>query len=85
MTRSFVAIVRGNWQEAIDYHLFGPLLFFIFGLALVHSILELLFGYTLQIFYLKWLTRIDLQLSIIISFFGYYFLRITHLIPINHL
>jgi hypothetical protein len=85
MTRSFVAIARGNWQEAIDYHLFGPLLFVSFGLALVHSISELLFGYSFQIFYLKWLTRRDLQLSVLISFLVYYFLRITQLIPTNYL
>jgi Protein of unknown function (DUF2752) len=85
MTRSFVAIACGNWQKAIDYHLFGPLLFIGFGLALVHSILELLFGCSLKVFYLKWLTRRELQLSVIISFLVYYFLRITHFIPTNYL
>ena len=85
MTRSFIAIAHGNWQSAIDYHLFGPLLFFSSGLALIHSIVELLSGHTLQAFYLKWLTRRDLQLSVTIVFFGYYLLRITRLIPTDRL
>jgi hypothetical protein len=85
MTRSFMAIARGDWQEAIDYHLFGPLLFASFGIALIHVIFELLCDRNLPTFYLKLLTRKGLQLSVIVSFLTYYLLRITHFMPIHHL
>ena len=39
LTRSFVAIARGDWPGAIDYHPFGPLLFgALLGLGLQWSV-----------------------------------------------
>jgi hypothetical protein len=81
MTRSFVAIVRGNWAQAIEYHLFGPLLFIGLGLTVLHSIWELKSGFYHPIFYLKWLGNPRLQLAIAIGFFAYYLLRLTAIIP----
>ncbi len=85
MTRSFMAIARGDWARAIDYHLFGPLLFTGFGLTIVQAILELSTNQRLQIFYMQWLKRRDFQLAIFISFIGYYLLRLTQFIPSHHI
>lgn len=81
MTRSFLAIARGNFQAALDYHLFGPLLFIWFGLVLLHSIWELRFDRYIQIFYIEWLNRLSLQISIFTSFIVYYLLRLNNFIP----
>jgi Protein of unknown function (DUF2752) len=80
MTRSFVALVRGDWQQAIDYHLFGPLLFGCLGLILVHWIWELKSGCHHQTFYLNWLTNSRIQMAIAIAFGTYYLLRLNSII-----
>ena len=85
MTRSFMAIARGDWHSAIDYHLFGPLLFTGFGLAIVQAILELSINHRLQVFYIRWLKRRNFQLAILVSFLGYYLLRLTQVIPSHHI
>jgi hypothetical protein len=85
MTRSFMAIARGDWRSAIDYHLFGPLLFIGFGLATVHAIWELFSGSRIQTFYLNWLQRTDLQLALLFGLLGYYLLRLQSIIPTHHL
>ena len=85
MTRSFMAIARGDWHSAIDYHLFGPLLFIGFGLMIVHAILELSVNRNLQLFYIQWLKRRDFQLAILFGFLGYYLLRLTQVIPSHHI
>jgi Protein of unknown function (DUF2752) len=85
MTRSFMAIASGDWHSAIDYHLFGPLLFIGFGLTIVQTILELSTTHRLKIFYIQWLKRRDFQLGILISFLSYYLLRLTQIIPSHHI
>ncbi|AFY91942.1 Protein of unknown function (DUF2752) [Chamaesiphon minutus PCC 6605] len=80
MTRSFVALVRGDWRQAIDYHLFGPLLFICLGVILAHGIWELKSGCHQQAFYLKWLTNPHLQTAIALAFSGYYLLRLNSII-----
>jgi Protein of unknown function (DUF2752) len=85
MTRSFMEIASGDWHGAIDYHLFGPLLFVGFGLTIVQAILELSIDRRLQIFYIQWLKRRDFQLAILTSFLGYYLLRLTQVIPSHHI
>ncbi len=80
MTRSFVAIVRGNWRQAIDYHLFGPLLFGYFGLIFAHWIWELKSGCHHQVFYIRWLAHRRSQMAIAIAFFSYYLLRLNSII-----
>lgn len=42
LTRSFIALVRGDWGSAIAYHLFGPLLFFGFVACAVQGFAELI-------------------------------------------
>ena len=85
MTRSFMAIAHGDWRSAIDYHLFGPLLFIGFGLTIVQAILELSTNHRLQIFYIQWLKCRDFQLVMLVSFLGYYLLRLTQVIPSHHI
>jgi Protein of unknown function (DUF2752) len=85
MTRSFMAIARGDWHSAIDYHLFGPFLFVGFGLALVQTIWELLINRRSHVFYIQWLKRRDFQLVMFISFISYYLLRLTQVIPSHHI
>jgi Protein of unknown function (DUF2752) len=85
MTRSFMAIARGDWRSAIDYHLFGLLLFIGFGLTIVQAILELSINRCLQMFYMQWLKRRAFQLVMLVSFLGYYLLRLTQIIPSHHI
>jgi Protein of unknown function (DUF2752) len=85
MTRSFMAIASGDWHRAIDYHLFGPLLFIGFGLTIVQAIWELSIDRNLQVFYIQWLKRRNFQLVILISFLGYYLLRLAQVIPSHHI
>jgi Protein of unknown function (DUF2752) len=85
MTRSFMAIARGDWGSAIDYHLFAPLLFVGFGLTIVHTILELSIDRNLPVFYIQSLKRRDFQLPLLASFLGYYLLRLTQVIPSHHI
>jgi hypothetical protein len=79
-----MAIASGGWRSAIDYHLFGPLLFIGFGLAIVQAIWELSIDRRLQVFYIQWLNRRDFQLATFIMFIGYYLLRLTQIIPSHH-
>jgi Protein of unknown function (DUF2752) len=85
MTRSFMAIARGDWASAIDYHLFGPLLFVGFGLTIIQTIWELFTNQRLQIFYFRLLKRRDFQLAIFIIFISYYLLRLTQVIPSHYI
>jgi Protein of unknown function (DUF2752) len=81
MTRSFVAIVRGDWRLAIEYHLFGPLLFGCLIVTLAHWIWELKSGRRHQTFYSNWFINPRIQLAIAIGFLGYYLLRLNSLLP----
>lgn len=51
LTRSFYATARGDWYQAIDFHLFGPLLVLLFAIAALHLALELWKGQKIQTFY----------------------------------
>jgi Protein of unknown function (DUF2752) len=85
LTRSFVALARGNLGQSIDYHAFGPLLFAGLTIALVHCLWELRCDRHLNFFYVRWLTKFPIQISIIVSFLGYYLLRLGQIIPTVHL
>jgi hypothetical protein len=81
MTRSFVSLVRGELRGAIEYHLFGPILFIYLSLISVHWIWELRSGDRHQSFYLNWLVNPSIQLGIGIVFIIYYLLRLNYIIP----
>jgi Protein of unknown function (DUF2752) len=85
MTRSFGSFVRGNWLKAIEYHLFGPPLFILFGLILVHLIWELISGCQQPKIYLNWIFNLQIQRVIGIIFLVYYLLRLNSIISISAL
>ncbi|MBF2067643.1 MAG: DUF2752 domain-containing protein [Calothrix sp. C42_A2020_038] len=76
MTRAFMAIVRGDLHQAIEYHLFSPVLFVGFVIAVIHVTFELLTQRRLTTFYIECLKLKKVQLSIVLIFFTYYILRL---------
>lgn len=77
MTRSFMAIARRDWQQAIEHHLFGPLLFIAFLIAVLHFSLELWHDRPIKrAFYLDWLRCKWVRTSLAIAYGVYYILRL---------
>jgi hypothetical protein len=85
LTRSFVALARGDLGRSIEYHAFGPLLFAGMTVALVHCLWELRHDRHLELFYGRWLTDQSWQIAMVVSFIVYYLLRLGHWLPTNHL
>lgn len=79
MTRSFVAIARGDWSQALAQHLFGPLLFIVLLMTTIHLTLELLTGRRVLTFYDKVLRRKKLQWLFLIMLLIYHALRLYYL------
>jgi hypothetical protein len=79
MTRSIMAIARGDWQTAISMHLFGPILFLICTLVITHTAFELLANRQLRGWHLQVIRDRRLYLSGIASYALYYSLRLYQL------
>ncbi|OLP19876.1 hypothetical protein BST81_03280 [Leptolyngbya sp. 'hensonii'] len=79
MTRSFMAIARGDLPQAVTEHLLGPVLFIVFLLAIVHVLLELGTGRNFQAPYLRILGDRVFQVSTLSVILGYYSIRLVHL------
>lgn len=79
MTRSFMAIGRGDLNQAVAEHLFGPLLFASFVVAIVHITLEILTRHRITAFYCQLLKLKKIQIFGILAIFIYYFFRLYHL------
>ncbi len=79
MTRSFMAIAQGNWQQAISMHLFGPVLFGIFCVTILHVGFELASNQRLGGWHLRIISDRRLQLLGLTFYAGYYLLRLHHL------
>ncbi|MFB2922095.1 MULTISPECIES: DUF2752 domain-containing protein [Aerosakkonema] len=62
LTRSFIAIVRGDWQRAIEQNIFGPIVFASFGIATIHLAIELVTKRHLNAFYTKLIGEQKIQL-----------------------
>ncbi len=77
MTRAFMALARGNLNEAVTYHLFSPLLFAGFIIALVHVSCELGLGHKIPGFYNLWLQKNKLKLFLLV-YISYYILRLYY-------
>ncbi|MDB9493953.1 DUF2752 domain-containing protein [Spirulina major CS-329] len=77
MTRSFVALARGDFDGAIAFHLFGPLVFTAcFGIA-IHLSLELYTGQKIRYPALaNWLQRRQVTLLVLIALLTYHGLRL---------
>lgn len=77
MTRSFLALAKGDFGESISYHLFGPLLFLIFLIVTVHTAIELVLRRKVFPHYYKKLYRLQLHWIGLASFLGYYLIRLS--------
>ena len=78
MTRSFMAIARGDWSQAIAEHLFGPILFLAFLITAIHVSLELLRGQQIRTFYLQIIASKRVQLLSLMVYMTYYSMRLYH-------
>lgn len=76
MTRSFVAIVKGNLAQSIHYHAFGLILFASFLLIVFHLLLELSCDRAISTFYTQLLKKQRFQISALLLYFSYYLLRL---------
>ncbi|WAS04265.1 DUF2752 domain-containing protein [Gloeomargaritales cyanobacterium VI4D9] len=77
LTRSFMAVARGDLMRAVQFHAFGPLLYGVFLLLGLHIILELLLNRVIAVPYWRWLERQRLQWGVLGVFLGYYLLRLS--------
>jgi Protein of unknown function (DUF2752) len=78
MTRSFMALARGDWQQAVQYHLFAPVLFCLCVIIAILMAAELAIGHRLNAFHIgRSANRLRLGgIAIALLFFGYYGLRL---------
>lgn len=76
MTRSFLALAKGDLGESISYHLFGPLLFLTFLIVTVHTAIELVMRRKVFPPYYKKLYQLQLHWIGLASFLGYYLIRL---------
>ena len=80
LTRSFIALLKGNMAEAITYHLFGPILFFGLALCAMQGLAELSLRQPFPVGY-RWAvahgksTRLSV-LVLAIAFLVYYAIRL---------
>jgi hypothetical protein len=79
MTRSFMAIVRGDWSQALTEHLFGPIFFASLLIAAVHVAIELFTGRKLIAFYSQTISNRKALILSLVIIFSYHLLRLYHL------
>ncbi len=79
ITRSFQAIAKGNVLEAMNFHLFGPILFVIFLSLTFHLIYEIIKNQTISTAYIKILTNSNYQIIFLLILFGYHGTRLQNL------
>ncbi len=85
LTRSVIFFAHGDWERAIEYHLFGPLIFFSLTIAIFSCAWELQHQDRLPNRYRRWFNYLPVQISLVASFLGYYLLRLSHILPTTHL
>ncbi len=76
LTRSFMAIARGDWVDALSFHAFGPFLFAAFLGTSVHVSVELIRGKSFTPWYKFCLQKPSFLILLGILFFAYYGLRL---------
>ncbi|MEM9447852.1 MAG: DUF2752 domain-containing protein [Cyanobacteria bacterium P01_E01_bin.6] len=76
MTRSFMAIARGDLATALSFHAFGPLMFAAFLATAVHASIELIAQRAYVPWYKKIFNRPIIPLSVGFFFVAYYSLRL---------
>ncbi|HIK14174.1 MAG TPA: DUF2752 domain-containing protein [Leptolyngbyaceae cyanobacterium M33_DOE_097] len=77
MTRSFLAMAQGQWQQAATYHLFGPILFVSFIGVVVHMLVELFTQKSVSGIHTRLLSDRQFQIIMFVSFLLYYGLRLS--------
>ncbi len=80
LTRSFMAIARGDFDYALSMHLFGPPLFAAFALAILLMAVELKTGRRLRGTPFRYFQRVENWWWLALLYFGYYAVRLTSLI-----
>ena len=75
MTRAFMALARGDWQQAIQYHLFAPVLFCLCVIIAVLMPAELAIGHRLSALDAGMRQLGGLAIALVL-FFSYYGLRL---------
>ncbi|MEA5616453.1 DUF2752 domain-containing protein [Cronbergia sp. UHCC 0137] len=79
MTRSFMAVAQGDWNQAFIEHLFGPVLFISFAIIVIHISLELLINRRITTFYSRLLPYRKLQIFALGSLLVYHGFRLYNL------
>jgi|GEM_PF-524053 len=83
LTRSLMAVVRGDWSQAVMHHLFGPLLFLVLLVGIIQFAIELRSGRKLHAFYSPWIQQWGRDrryaLSALAALLIYHALRLSYL------
>ncbi len=79
LTRSFQAIAQGNLSEAINFHLFGPILFMIFLSLTVHLTQEIIKNKSISNFYIEIIKNSNYQIIFLFMLWGYHLTRLQNL------
>lgn len=79
LTRSLMAIGRGDLSQAIAYHLFGPVFFGMFVIADLHLVLELINNRKIRVFYISLIQNYQFQIFCFLVLFGYHGTRLQEL------
>ncbi len=82
MTRSLMAVVRGDWDQAVIEHLFGPVLFIVLVLGLLQVAIELTTGHHVKVIYHPLVRQFGRDRRYILGalgcLLGYYALRLSY-------
>jgi len=79
LTRSFMAVARGDFTQAIAYHLFGPVFFAVFLVAGLHLILELINNRKIRAFYIPLIQNHQFHIFCFLVLFSYHGTRLQEL------
>ena len=76
LTRSLTATLRGDINQALSYHLFGPLVLAGFAIAALHFTLELIRNQRLNYFYVRGAKNPQFQIFCFLILLGYHAARL---------
>jgi hypothetical protein len=76
LTRSFLAMAQGDWQRAIAFHAFGPIIALGCCWALVHVSLELIRDRKIPLFLGVYLRQPRVQIACFLVLLGYHGTRL---------
>lgn len=85
MTRSFMAMARGDWEQAVAYHGFGVILFTSFLIASLHVALELYTHQKIFTPYTRLVVDRRFQVCALLSLFAYHGYRLLLLAKVGAL